>query len=137
MQTVTVAERDLVLQGLTTRAGSFELGPIDLRVSPDRVLVILGPSGAGKSMLLDTVAGFRKAVAGSVALCGRDLTSLPPEARRIGVVFQEAALFPHLSVRENVRFGERGSWRLGPPSLRSSSRSLRPEGTRRDALPVH
>jgi ABC-type Fe3+/spermidine/putrescine transport system ATPase subunit len=58
-------------------------------------------------MLLDTVAGFRKAVAGSVALCGRDLTSLPPEARRIGVVFQEAALFPHLSVRENVRFGER------------------------------
>ena len=64
------------------------------------MLVLLGPSGAGKSTLLDTIAGFRKAVAGKVALCGRDLTPLPPEARRIGIVFQDAALFPHLSVRE-------------------------------------
>jgi len=104
---VSVADRDLVLSGLKTRAGSFELGPIDLKVSPDRVLVILGPSGAGKTMLIDTIAGFRKPSAGQVILCERNLTSLPPEARKIGVVFQDAALFPHLSVRENVRFGER------------------------------
>jgi ABC-type Fe3+/spermidine/putrescine transport system ATPase subunit len=110
---VSVADRDLVLRGLKTRAGSFELGSIDLTVPPNQVLAILGPSGAGKTMLLDTIAGFRKASAGQVVLCGRDVTSLAPEARRIGVVFQDAALFPHLSVRENVRFGERARGAAG------------------------
>ena len=110
---MSVADRDLVLRGLKTRAGSFELGSIDLTVPPNQVLAILGPSGAGKTMLLDTIAGFRKASAGQVVLCGRDVTSLAPEARRIGVVFQDAALFPHLSVRENVRFGERARGAAG------------------------
>jgi ABC-type sulfate/molybdate transport systems ATPase subunit len=102
---VTVPDRGLVLDGLATRAGTFALSPIDIRVNPGSVLAVLGPSGAGKTMLLDTIAGFRTATHGRVILAGRDLTPLAPEQRRIGVVFQHAALFPHLSVRENVCFG--------------------------------
>ncbi|QRP50316.1 sulfate/molybdate ABC transporter ATP-binding protein [Amycolatopsis sp. FDAARGOS 1241] len=92
------------MSDLLTRAGSFQLGPLDLTVHAGRALVVLGPSGAGKSMLLDTIAGFRTPRRGSVRLNGRDLTGVPADERRIGVVFQDAALFPHLSVRDNVGF---------------------------------
>ena len=104
---MVLAERGLVIQGLRSRAGSFELGPIDLGVGCDRVLAVLGPSGAGKTLLLETIAGFRTARAGSICLGGRELSSLPPEERAIGFVFQDAALFPHLSVRDNVGFALR------------------------------
>jgi ABC-type sulfate/molybdate transport systems ATPase subunit len=97
----------LRISGLLTRAGSFQLGPLDLAVPAGRVLVVLGPSGAGKSMLLDTIAGFRAPRFGTVHLDGRDITTLPAEQRRIAVVFQDAALFPHLSVRDNVGFAPR------------------------------
>lgn len=94
----------LTISGLRTRAGTFGVGPINLTVPAERVLAVLGPSGAGKSMLLDTIAGFRTPQHGGVHLDGRDLTTLPPEQRRIGMVFQHAALFPHLSVRDNIAF---------------------------------
>ena len=58
-------------------------------------------------MLLETIAGLRPQRAGQVSLAGTDITCLPPERRRIGLVFQDAALFPHLTVRDNVRFGPR------------------------------
>lgn len=113
--TVTPADQGLILEDVSTSAGSFALGPISLEVAAGRVLVILGPSGAGKTTLLDTIAGFRSALTGCLRLAGRELTRLAPERRRIGVVFQHAALFPHLSVRENVRFGlrARGDTRHG------------------------
>jgi ABC-type Fe3+/spermidine/putrescine transport system ATPase subunit len=101
------AEGQLVLEGLSTIAGTFRLGPVDLRVRAGEVLVVLGPSGAGKTTLLDAIAGFRPPLAGRVQLAGRNITGAPPEQRGIGVVFQQAALFPHLSVRENVRFAPR------------------------------
>ncbi len=104
---MSVADSGLLVRGVATRAGSFQLEGIDLAVRPDEVLVILGPSGAGKTMLLHTIAGFRQATAGQVHLKGRDLTGLAAESRRIGFVFQDAALFPHLSARENVSFGLR------------------------------
>lgn len=94
----------LSISALLTRAGSFQLGPVDLEVPAGRVLVVLGPSGAGKSVLLTTVAGFHAPRSGRVALDGRDITGLPAEQRRIGMVFQDAALFPHMSVRDNVGF---------------------------------
>ncbi|MGW4489222.1 ABC transporter ATP-binding protein [Amycolatopsis sp. NPDC004368] len=94
----------LTVSDLHTGAGSFRLGPVDLTVSPGRALIVLGPSGAGKSMLLDTIAGFRTPRSGRVHLDGHDLTGLPPDRRRIGVVFQDAALFTHLSVGDNVGF---------------------------------
>jgi ABC-type sulfate/molybdate transport systems ATPase subunit len=101
------ADRGLVMRGVRSRAGSFALGPIDLDVGRDRVLAILGPSGAGKSVLLETIAGFRPAAAGRIGLGARELGQLPPEERAVGFVFQDAALFPHLSVRENVGFAMR------------------------------
>ncbi len=104
---MSVADSGLLVRGLATRAGSFQLQGIDLDVRHDEVLVILGPSGAGKTMLLHTIAGFRQATAGQVHLKDRDLTGLAAESRRIGFVFQDAALFPHLSARENVSFGLR------------------------------
>jgi ABC-type Fe3+/spermidine/putrescine transport system ATPase subunit len=76
-------------------------------VSAGRVLVVLGPSGAGKTTLLEVIAGLRPHPSGRILLAGEDLTRRPPEQRRIGMVFQGGALFPHLSVRENVRFGPR------------------------------
>jgi molybdate transport system ATP-binding protein len=106
---VPTADRGLTVTGLTGQAGSFGIGPIDLHVPPGRVLVVLGPSGAGKTMLLETIAGLRPQRSGQVRLAGSDLTALPPERRRIGLVFQDAALFPHLSVSQNVAFGPRAS----------------------------
>jgi len=111
---VPTADRGLRVGGLSARAGSFTLGPVSLDVPADRVLVVLGPSGAGKTMLLETIAGLRPQQAGQVSLAGTDITGLPPERRRIGLVFQDAALFPHLTVRDNVRFG--------PQARRAASR---------------
>lgn len=68
----------------------------------------MGPSGSGKSSLLDYIGGhLHRALSGSgrVTLDGKDVTALPPEARRIGVLFQDALLFPHLSVADNLLFG--------------------------------
>ncbi|MDY6819920.1 MAG: ABC transporter ATP-binding protein [Halobacteriales archaeon] len=68
--------------------------------------VVLGPSGSGKTLLLETIAGFHP-FDGSIRLDDRDLTAIPPEKRDFGFVFQDYGLFPHLTVIENVRFGER------------------------------
>jgi ABC-type Fe3+/spermidine/putrescine transport system ATPase subunit len=106
---VPTPDHGLTTIGLTGQAGSFGLGPIDLSVPAGRVLVILGPSGAGKTMLLETIAGLRPRRSGQIRLAGADLTDLPPERRRVGLVFQDAALFPHLSVRQNVAFGPRAT----------------------------
>ena len=100
-------DRGLVLGGVTARAGSFTLGPIDLAVGHRRVLAVLGPSGAGKTVLLETIAGFRAPTAGFIRLDGRELSHLLPEERAIGFVFQDAALFPHFSVQKNVGFALR------------------------------
>ncbi|WP_254536222.1 ABC transporter ATP-binding protein [Halomarina litorea] len=78
----------------------------DLSVADGETLVVLGPSGSGKTLLLETVAGLH-ANGGRVELGGRDLTDHPPEKRGFGFVFQDYALFPHMTVRENVAFGER------------------------------
>jgi len=69
------------------------------------ITAIIGPSGSGKSSLLNIISGLLKPDKGSVILNGRDITSLPPEKRRIGYVFQDFALFPHMSVRENIEYG--------------------------------
>jgi ABC-type Fe3+/spermidine/putrescine transport system ATPase subunit len=108
---VPTADPGLTISGLAAQAGTFTLGPVSLRIPPDRVLVILGPSGAGKTTLLETIAGLRPQQSGQINLAGIDITRLPPERRRTGLVFQDAALFPHLTVIDNVRFGPRASRR--------------------------
>jgi ABC-type Fe3+/spermidine/putrescine transport system ATPase subunit len=121
---VPTAEGGLSVSELTGQAGSFTLGPVSLDIPTDRVLVVLGPSGAGKTMLLETIAGLRPQQAGHISLAGTDITSLPPERRRIGLVFQDAALFPHLTVTENIRFGPRASGTGSPDGTSGLLRQL-------------
>jgi molybdate transport system ATP-binding protein len=83
---------------------SFEL---KLALDVERTTALVGPSGAGKSSVLRVVAGLAKPVGGGVRFGGQDWTPLPPERRRVGLVFQDYALFPHLDVRGNVAYGGR------------------------------
>jgi len=96
---------DLVLTGITRRFGSVQaLAGVDLRVRPGEMLTILGPSGSGKTTMLKVVAGFEVPDEGTVQLAGRDVTLAPPARRDIGMVFQNYALFPHMTVAENIAF---------------------------------
>jgi molybdate/tungstate transport system ATP-binding protein len=94
----------LELTGLQKEFASFTFGPVSTTVESG-VTAVLGPSGSGKSTLLSLVAGFETPTAGSVSLDGTCLDDAPPEDRQVGMVFQNYALFPHLSVRENLTFG--------------------------------
>jgi molybdate/tungstate transport system ATP-binding protein len=87
--------------------GEFVLRDISLRIGKGDYWVILGPSGCGKSVLLQTIAGFFAPARGRILVDGRDVTATPPEQRKMGLVFQQAALFPHKSVRENIAYGLR------------------------------
>ncbi len=97
---------------LTARGSARPLFPaLSLDVAPGQIATVMGASGSGKSTLLDFVGGHLGrdfSAAGQVLLAGRDLTALPAEARGIGMLFQDPALFPHLSVGQNLAFG------LGP-----------------------
>jgi ABC-type sulfate/molybdate transport systems ATPase subunit len=95
----------LELEQLEVRAGDFHLGPISLAVDEGEYLVVLGPTGAGKTVTLETIAGLRTADAGLILMDGRDVARAAPELRRIGFLYQDSLLFPHLSVRENVAYG--------------------------------
>lgn len=109
----------LEVRGLALNLEGVALGGIDLRLGRGQCLVILGPNGAGKSVLLEALAGFHRLDAGRVLLDGRDVTTLAPEQRGIAFVFQDFALFPHLTVAENVRFG------LDMAASRGASRTAR------------
>ena len=78
---------------------------VSLTIDRGAILVLLGPSGSGKTTLLRLIAGFEHPDTGHIIVDGKDLTELPSAARRFGMVFQHYALFPHLSVFENVAFG--------------------------------
>ncbi|MFB6111682.1 MAG: ABC transporter ATP-binding protein [Halobacteriaceae archaeon] len=93
----------LQLSAITKRYAGFELGPIRLNVD-DEVLALLGPSGSGKTTLLSMIAGIDRPTAGSIRLGERELAGVPLEDRDIGLVFQDGALFPHLSARENIEY---------------------------------
>ena len=95
----------LELRAIRKSFGATEvLTGIDLEISAGEFLTILGPSGSGKSTLLKIVAGFEHANAGEILLDGKDISSIDPANRNIGMVFQNYALFPHMTVRENVAF---------------------------------
>ncbi len=96
----------LIFKSIEFRREGFYLRA-DNTFPAGKLTVILGPSGSGKTTLLDLAAGFLKPDRGSIMEGSQDVTSLSPEKRRVGVVFQDNALFPHLSVKDNVAFGPR------------------------------
>jgi spermidine/putrescine ABC transporter ATP-binding subunit len=77
---------------------------VSIDVGPGEFLALLGPSGSGKTTILMTIAGFSEPDSGAVRIGGRDVTRLPPYARNIGMVFQKYALFPHMTVAQNIAF---------------------------------
>ncbi len=98
----------LELEGVEVKFGEFlALRDIDLAVSEGNLVCLLGPSGCGKTTTLRVIAGFVLPDRGKVCVKGRDYTNLPPYRRNMGIVFQNYALFPHLTVFENVAFGLR------------------------------
>ena len=98
----------LQLTGLTKQYGDFHaLSGVDLDIRQGDLVVLLGPSGCGKTTTLRMIAGFIAPTAGEIRLGGDDITQRPPWKRNTGLVFQSYALFPHLSVADNVAFGLR------------------------------
>ena len=93
------------LQRVNAQAGGFLLSDISFDVPQGGYGVVIGPAGSGKTTLLETIAGVIKPTSGRIVLGGDDLTHAPPEARRLGIVYQHAYLFPHLDVRANIAYG--------------------------------
>lgn len=103
--------RDL---SVSFRDGTFGLQDINLKIEPEEFVVLIGPSGSGKTTMLRTIAGFVEPSSGSVLIGGEDMTHVPPERRRMGMVFQQHAVWPHMSVAKNVgyplaRSGQKGA----------------------------
>jgi len=105
--TTTPGALRIECRGITV-GGRELIGGLDLTVPAGTVLTVMGPSGSGKSTLLSWICGTLDgafAAAGRVWLDGVETTGLPPEARRVGILFQDDLLFPHLSVGDNLAFG--------------------------------
>ncbi len=99
----------LILDGLEKRYGAAPpaLAPLSLDIAGDELLGLVGPSGCGKTTALRLIAGLTPASAGRMLIGGRDVTALSAHARGIGLVFQNYALFPHMTAADNVAFGLR------------------------------
>jgi len=96
---------DIRLEGVTKRYGTFAAADaVDLSVTQGEFVTILGPSGSGKTTLLSLIAGLNRPTSGRIFIGGRDVTHASAQERNIGLVFQSYALFPHMTVLENVLF---------------------------------
>jgi molybdate/tungstate transport system ATP-binding protein len=93
------------IQGLNVSLGEFKLVDIHLDIPENQFFVLMGPTGAGKTVLLEALAGLVPVKSGRIFLGKREITNQPPERRGIGIVYQDYALFPHMTVRENVTYG--------------------------------
>ncbi|WP_137388419.1 ABC transporter ATP-binding protein [Rhodoligotrophos defluvii] len=95
----------VAITGLTKRYGAVvALDQVSLAVAPGEFVTLLGPSGSGKTTLLMAVAGFSRPDSGSIAIDGQEIVRLPPHKRNIGMVFQNYALFPHMTVGDNIAY---------------------------------
>ncbi len=120
---------DIELVDVTKRYGDhLVVDQISLNVPKGEFVSILGPSGCGKTTTLNMVAGFHSPSSGRIRIRGRDQAGVPPEKRNIGLVFQNYALFPHMTVAENVAFGLK---------MKGTSKSETEIGVRRALKSVH
>lgn len=111
------------LRGVVKRYGSFEaLKGATFDIRDNEFFTLLGPSGCGKTTLLRTIAGFEELTEGRILLFGEDIGNLPPNRRPVNTVFQQYALFPHMTAAENVAFG---LLRLGTPKAEATERAMR------------
>ena len=102
------AEIDVRVAGLRKRYGDVTaVDGVDLEIARGEFFTMLGPSGSGKTTTLRVIAGFERPDEGTVELRGKDVSALPPYARDVNTVFQDYALFPHMTVQENVEYGLR------------------------------
>ncbi len=95
------------LNNLNIELPGFTIRDVSLRVTEGQFFALLGPTGAGKTLILEAIAGVAPVTSGRVAIRGKDVTRLPPERRNVGIVYQDIALFPHLSAMDNIRYGLR------------------------------
>ena len=101
------------IENLRIDLPNFTLQDVSLYVQKNDFFIFLGPTGAGKTMLLEAIAGMLPVTGGCIKVNGKDITTLPPGRRGIGIMYQDYALFPHLTVRENINFGLR--YQKSPP----------------------
>jgi putative spermidine/putrescine transport system ATP-binding protein len=102
------AEIDVRVAGLRKRYGDVTaVDGVDLEIARGEFFTMLGPSGSGKTTTLRVIAGFERQDEGTVELRGKDVSALPPYARDVNTVFQDYALFPHMTVQDNVEYGLR------------------------------
>src|SRR6187397_853362 len=85
--------------------GFVAVDDVSLSIADGEFMVLVGPSGCGKSTLLRTIAGLEEATAGTIWIGGRDVTDLPPREHDVAMVFQSYALYPHMTVRQNLGYG--------------------------------
>ena len=112
----------LEVAGLRKAWPRFSLA-LDILLGDGEIAAVLGPSGCGKSTLLRLVSGLVQPDEGTITIDGRDVSGLPPERRGIGFVFQDFALFPHLSVRHNIEYGPRMKG-LSRPARRETAEAI-------------
>ena len=116
------ATPDVRLAGLRKSYGDVAaVDGVDIEIAPGEFFTLLGPSGSGKTTTLRLIAGFEAPDAGTVEIAGRDVTPLPPYDREVNTVFQDYALFPHMTVAENVEYGLRV--RRAPKAERAERRA--------------
>lgn len=117
----------LALKNVSISLDGKRLVDIDCRVEAGQILTIMGPSGSGKSSLLAYVAGFLSSAfqaSGSIEINGLDVTALPAESRRVGLLFQDPLLFPHLSVAGNLQFALPRELKAKPEPIRQGLSEL-------------
>ena len=130
---MTTARRgEVAFRGVRKDFGAFTaINDLDLAIAPGELVTLLGPSGCGKTTTLRMLAGLESPSAGRIEIGGQDVTRLPANRRDVSMVFQSYALFPHMSVAQNVAYGlEFGRHEAArrPPRRRARAR---PRGSRR------